>query len=101
MTNFLVSDHQAALSACAFQSSNRTPAGTCAHQAQARTWQPYLTAVGSFVAVNGVDISAEVPGIIKEIYFESGQVVNKNDPLVSLDDDVDQADLRDNLAQIE
>ena len=72
-----------------------------AHQAQARTWQPYLTAVGSFVAVNGVDISAEVPGIINEIYFESGQVVEQGDPLVTLDDDVDQADLRDNMAQLD
>jgi membrane fusion protein (multidrug efflux system) len=62
-------------------------------------WQPRLTAVGSLVATQGIFVTNEVAGQVREIHFESGQSVDKGDPLVQLDDSVDQADLRGLIAQ--
>ncbi|MFZ5609791.1 MAG: efflux RND transporter periplasmic adaptor subunit [Pseudomonadota bacterium] len=66
--------------------------------AEARAWQPSLHAVGSAVAVKGVDITTEAPGIIAEILFQSGEEVMQGAPLVRLNDAVEQADLQQNLA---
>jgi len=51
-------------------------------------------------AVNGVDISSEVPGIVSNIGFKSGQVVASGLELVALDDRVDQAVLNDAKANL-
>jgi membrane fusion protein (multidrug efflux system) len=62
-------------------------------------WRPRLTAVGSLVANQGIFVTNEVAGQVREIHFESGQSVEKGDLLVQLDDSVDQADLRGLIAQ--
>lgn len=65
-----------------------------------KTWQSFVTSVGTLTAINGVDISAEAPGIVKEIHFESGQFVNQGDTLVLLDTRVEQAQLKANQSQL-
>jgi membrane fusion protein (multidrug efflux system) len=47
-------------------------------------WQPQLSSVGSLVAVNGAEISAEVGGIVDKIDFESGADVPAGALLLSL-----------------
>jgi membrane fusion protein (multidrug efflux system) len=61
---------------------------------ETRRWQPRLSAVGTLVASNGIDVTAEVSGVVREILFESGQPVAAGDVLVRLDDAVDQAELQ-------
>jgi membrane fusion protein (multidrug efflux system) len=56
-------------------------------------WQPALESVGSIMPTRGVVVSAEVPGIVREIYFDSGQHVDEGELLVELDVDVDKAEL--------
>lgn len=56
-------------------------------------WQPYLNAVGSFVAVNSTELTTEASGIISRILFENGAAIKKGQLLVQLDDSVDQAEL--------
>jgi len=56
-------------------------------------WQSELTAVGSLVAVQGVTVSSEVPGTVKVIAFDSGQMVKKGELLVRLDTSTEQAQL--------
>ena len=56
-------------------------------------WQPRVKAVGSLVAVRGVDVAAEVAGVVKEIRFKSGDSVRQGDLLVQLDDAAEQAEL--------
>jgi membrane fusion protein (multidrug efflux system) len=53
-------------------------------------WQPQIEAVGSLRAVNGADLAFEMPGIIKELHFKSGDDVAAGDVLVMLraDDDI-------------
>lgn len=66
-----------------------------------KSWQPTLSAVGTLQAVNGVNVSAEVPGTITKILFQSGQIVKNNQPLIQLDDSTDQQNLRSAIAQLQ
>ncbi|MBA2648761.1 MAG: efflux RND transporter periplasmic adaptor subunit [Legionella sp.] len=68
--------------------------------AKAVNWQPTISTVGTFVALNGVDISSQVAGNVIKISFESGQYVLKDAPLITLDDSVDQALLKFNQADL-
>jgi membrane fusion protein (multidrug efflux system) len=62
-------------------------------------WQPRLTSVGSVVAVQGTIVRAELPGVVREIAFEPGSVVQKGDVLVRLDTDIEEAQLREAEAE--
>ena len=64
-------------------------------------WQPRVSAVGTLTAREGIDVSNEVEGVIEKIHIESGQPVKKGDLLISLNDDVEQADLVSYKAQEE
>lgn len=64
-------------------------------------WQPTLTAVGSITAVQGAIISAELPGTVSEINFQSGTTVKKGDVLIKLDASAEQAQLRSAQADAE
>jgi membrane fusion protein, multidrug efflux system len=66
---------------------------------EAQTWGPRLEAVGSLVAVQGIDVANEVPGLVREIKFQSGREAKAGEVLIQLDDAVDQADLLGLLAQ--
>lgn len=76
------------------------PVTISATVAKAKDWQSYVTSVGTLMAVNGVDISAEVSGIVKEIRFQSGQLVKKGDLLIQLETSVEEAQLKDSTAQL-
>ena len=66
-----------------------------------KDWQPAIKAVGNFVALNGVDVNSQAAGNVVKIHFESGQYFEKNQPLIDLDDSVDQATLKYNMAELE
>lgn len=68
--------------------------------AKSRPWKPRLSAVGNFVAVNGVDVNAQLGGTVTAIHFNSGQYIEKGSPLIDLDDSVDQASLKFNQADL-
>ncbi len=69
-----------------------------AGEAATDTWQPVLTAVGTFYAVNGVQVTGEVAGLVTDIRFESGQEISKEEPLVQLDTRTDRDALESLLA---
>jgi len=71
-----------------------------AEPAREDKWQPRVTAVGSLVSVNGIDVTPQVPGIVKELYFDSAQFVEKGAKLAQLDTDTEMADLRNFQAQL-
>jgi len=71
-----------------------------------QTWGNSLTAVGTIEPVQGVELEAEIPGIVKAINFKNGQSVQAGDLLVQLDVQVEQAQLNAaestaRLAQVE
>ncbi|MDP2621590.1 MAG: efflux RND transporter periplasmic adaptor subunit [Hyphomicrobiales bacterium] len=57
------------------------------------TWQPAIRAIGTVRATRGVDIAVEAAGVVEDIAFKANDRVEKNQPLVRLKDEVEQADL--------
>jgi membrane fusion protein (multidrug efflux system) len=56
-------------------------------------WAENLSAIGSAVAVQGVTVSADLPGIVEKISFDSGKSAQAGDVLVLLDTSQEQAQL--------
>jgi len=61
--------------------------------AKQEMWDTTLNAIGTVVAVNGVTVSADLPGVVEQISFDSGRSVNKGDVLVRLDTKQERAQL--------
>jgi membrane fusion protein (multidrug efflux system) len=57
-------------------------------------WVASRQAVASLVAVRGVTLGSELPGLIREITFESGGAAKKGDLLVKLDTSTEEAQLQ-------
>lgn len=70
-------------------------------KAKSMDWYPTLDAVGNITAQFGVDVNSEASGNITEISFDSGQYIFKGQPLITLDDQVEQAQLKYNLAELD
>lgn len=84
-----------------FFASYEPPAVTISSVTAAqKNWEPHLPAVGNFVAINGVDVNSQAAGNVVKIHFESGQYVEKDQPLIDIDDSVDEATLKFNQAQL-
>jgi membrane fusion protein (multidrug efflux system) len=56
-------------------------------------WQATRSAIGTLVAARGVTLSAELPGTVREITFESGSSVRKGAVLVKFDTSTEEAQL--------
>lgn len=61
--------------------------------ARIEPWAATLKAIGNVVAVNGVTVSADLPGVVEQIAFESGRRVSKGDVLLRLDARQERAQL--------
>jgi membrane fusion protein, multidrug efflux system len=69
------------------------PATITAEPAKTQQWVERLPAIGTLIPSQGVEVAAQVAGIVGGIGFESGQDVEKGTKLVQLDISVEQADL--------
>ncbi|QXI47006.1 MULTISPECIES: efflux RND transporter periplasmic adaptor subunit [Pseudomonas] len=69
----------------------RPPITVAAALAEQRPWQERLPAVGSLKALQGVELSLEVEGIVKALHFDSGQQVKAGQLLLQLNDDQETA----------
>lgn len=56
-------------------------------------WEGTTAAVGTLVAVRGVTLGAELPGVVRQIGFDSGATVRRGDLLVKLDTSMEEAQL--------
>lgn len=65
-----------------------------------KDWHPRIPAVGNFMAMNGVDVNSQASGNVVAIHFTSGQSIEKDQPLIDIDDRVDQALLKFNQAEL-
>ncbi|HUM02812.1 MAG TPA: efflux RND transporter periplasmic adaptor subunit [Thermoanaerobaculia bacterium] len=63
-------------------------------------WPANLTAIGSAVAVQGVTVSADLPGVVDTIAFESGRMVKEGTVLATLDTRQERAQLDAAEAQL-
>lgn len=69
--------------------------------AKSEQWDTTINAIGSVVAANGVIVSADLPGLVEHIAFNSGERVQKGDVLVRLDTKQERAQLAAAEAQLE
>src|SRR2546428_12642797 len=61
--------------------------------AQRQDWPATMSVIGTMEAVHGVTVSADLPGSVERINFESGQSVRAGDVLVELDTRQERAQL--------
>ncbi|WP_036801266.1 efflux RND transporter periplasmic adaptor subunit [Photobacterium marinum] len=71
-----------------------------ASEAKPANWIPAIEAIGFIEPNQGVTITSEVSGVINKIDFESGSIVKKDQLLVSLDSDVEKANLKSAEARL-
>jgi membrane fusion protein (multidrug efflux system) len=81
---------QFAAQAAAFQPP---PEAVTTIVAQQEKWPATLSAIGTIAAIQGVTVSADLPGIVECIAFDSGEPVADGDLLVQLDTRQEQAQL--------
>jgi len=62
--------------------------------ARTERWGEEAEAVGTFVAVNGTDVTTEAGGVVRSIEFEPGQPVKAGAVLVRLNTDNEEATLK-------
>src|SRR5581483_12391507 len=77
------------------------PATVTAEKAITERWTDRVRAIGTLVAIQGVDVAPELGGTVTDYFFESGQDVEKGAKLVKLDTSVEEADLADKKATLQ
>ena len=81
-------------------SAPRPPIAVSAATASEQLWQSRLPAIGSLKAFQGVDLTVEVAGTVKDLQFRSGETVSLHQPLLQLDSVVEQASLATEQAEL-
>lgn len=69
------------------------PAAVTTVIAKRQTWPSTLQVIGTAAAIQGVTVSADLPGAVEKINFESGHHVQAGDVLVELDTREERAEL--------
>jgi membrane fusion protein, multidrug efflux system len=87
---------QSAVQAATFQPP---PEAVTSIVAQRQEWPSTMNVVGTMEAVRGVTVSADLPGTVDKINFESGQSVRAGEVLVELDTRQERAQLASLEAQ--
>ncbi len=77
-----------------FDNMPQPPASVSVAAAKSERWRDNAEAIGTFVAVNGADVTTEAGGVIREFLFEPGQRVKAGTVLVRLNTDKEEATLR-------
>jgi len=77
------------------------PESVTSAKVEAAEWQSARGAVGTLVAVRSVTLASEVTGMVREIGFDSGSFVRKDQILVKLDTSTEQAQLAAGRADAE
>src|ERR1700686_1410337 len=85
-----------AVQASAFQPPPEAVTSIVAHKEQ---WPATMTVIGTMEAVQGVTVSADLPGAVARIAFESGKSVRAGDILIELDTRQERAQLASLEAQ--
>jgi membrane fusion protein (multidrug efflux system) len=67
--------------------------------AKRETWPTTLEVIGTAAAIQGITLSADLPGTVDKIHFESGQSVKEGEILVDLDTRQEHAQLASMEAQ--
>ncbi|MGH6853991.1 MAG: efflux RND transporter periplasmic adaptor subunit [Burkholderiales bacterium] len=86
--------------ATAILGSPQPPQTVSAEAARKESWQPQIGGLGTLTAVDGINITPQVGGVVDKIEFDSGESVKTGQLLVTLNSDTDEAQLRSSQAQL-
>ncbi|MCA9632345.1 MAG: efflux RND transporter periplasmic adaptor subunit [Myxococcales bacterium] len=75
------------------------PETVTASEAKTEIWEDKLVAVGTVVALQGIIVTTESPGVVRDIRFDSGEQAKKGQLLVRLDTSVEAAQIAQAQAQ--
>lgn len=75
------------------------PVAVSATSVTFEAWEPKVTASASLRAINGVDVTTEIQGLIKKISFSPGQDIQEGEGIIQLNADAEIAQLRSLEAQ--
>jgi membrane fusion protein (multidrug efflux system) len=84
--------------ASASEAAGMPPTPVATAVAVGETWEETLKFTGSLRAVQGVTLTAELPGIVVKLAVENGAAVKEGDVLLELDTTLEQADLASAMA---
>ena len=84
-----------------FANMPQQPATVSTIEAQPVTWTPVIEAIGTLNAAQGVDLTVESAGVVKEILFQPNTQVAAGALLMRLDDVVQRADVEAARTQAE
>jgi len=82
--------HAAIAQAASFQPP---PEAVTTIVAQRETWPTTVNVIGTMAAIQGVTVSADLPGTVDKIHFDSGKSVHEGDVLIELDTRQERAQL--------
>ena len=71
----------------------KPPVSVAVANAVEKPWQRQLPAAGTLKALQGINLSIEVPGIVTQLHFDSGQAVKAGQTLLQLEHQTEQAEL--------
>ena len=69
------------------------PESVTSVKVEATSWEATRAAIGTVVAIHDVSLGAELPGVIREVNFDSGTLVKRGAVLVKLDTSNEAAQL--------
>ena len=78
----------------------RPPTAVLMQDARTERMETRVEAVGTTLAVRSVEVAAGATGIVREVLFEAGQVVEADAPLARLDEEIARADLAEARADL-
>ncbi len=96
VVGFLVGTKMLQFSAMAAAGASMVPPPETVTAAAVKSdnWENSIAVTGSFAAVQGVTVSAEVAGKVTKLSFEAGAAVKDGDVLVQLDTSIEEAQLQ-------
>lgn len=89
----LVKYQQVQAAIAEFSDYQQPPEAVTTIVAEPQSWDSTVQAIGSVTAVQGVAVSADLPGLVERISFDSGDTVRRGEVLVELDTRQEQAQL--------
>ncbi|MCY1294650.1 Multidrug resistance protein MdtA [compost metagenome] len=81
-------------------SAPRPAISVSAAVAREQPWQERLPAIGTLTAFQGIDLTVEVGGTVRDVLFNSGEKVTQGRPLLQMDGSVEQASLESAEAEL-
>ncbi|NUP07648.1 MAG: efflux RND transporter periplasmic adaptor subunit [Polyangiaceae bacterium] len=75
----------------AMEKAGPPPEAVATSLADQQAWEQTVSTIGTVTSMKSVTISAETPGVVSKILFESGALVKQGDVLVELDTSVERA----------